>query len=420
MRIQLITTTDPQPDYLEFPLDTPLKEWDHPDLVEIPVGVHRHVVRFIRRGDRLYALKELPNELADREWRLLRHLGAENLPVVDVLGVVAERGNDLDDILITRHLEFSLPFRFLFTRSGLPQLRTKLIDSVAVLLVRMHLAGFWWGDCSLSNTLFRRDAGSLSAWLVDTETGELHPKLSDGQRALELDIAQVNILGGLMDLEQGGQLSEEIDPTDVVVQLRERYDALWDELTNEQAVDVSERQLIDDRLKRLNDLGFDTTEVMIKPDNDGSLIRFKPVVVEAGHHQRQLERLTGIHALENQARRLMNDLHSYGAWLASQTGQPLPEAVAAYRWLTEVFEPAIAAVPSELRDRREAPELFHEILEHRDSLVEARHAPIRVPEAATSYALRALPFAETERALLETDEETNAETDKASNDLSAT
>ena len=57
-----------------------------------------------------------------------------------------------------------------------------MLDAVTQLLVRLHLAGFFWGDCSLSNTLFRRDAGALTAYVVDVETGELHPELSNGQR----------------------------------------------------------------------------------------------------------------------------------------------------------------------------------------------------------------------------------------------
>lgn len=403
MRLQQLTTEIPQPDYLRFPLDRPLAEWDHDDIVEIPVGIHRHVVRFIQHDGRLHALKELPPDLAQREWDLLRHLGEAGLPVVEVLGVVADRGDDLDDILITRHLEFSLPFRFLFARSGLPRLQDSLIDAVAALLARIHLEGFWWGDCSLSNTLFRRDAGALSAWLVDTETGELHEQLSDGQRTLELDIAQVNILGGLMDLQEAGQLPGAVDPTDVVTKLRDRYDELWSELTDEEVLDISERHRIDARLARLNQLGFDTAEITLEKSGDGSVLRFKPAVVEAGHHARKLEQLTGIRALENQARRLMDDLRSFGAWLAGREGRELPEAVVAYRWLTEVFEEALGRIPDELRDRRDPPELFHEILAHRDALVAARHEPIRVPDAAESYALTALPFAEHEQALVEPD-----------------
>lgn len=254
MKLQVVTTHDPQPDYLAYPLDQPLKDWDHPDLVEVQIGVHRHVVRFVQFEGRLYALKELPPNLAQREWDLLRHLREQDLPVVEVLGVISDRGSDIDDILITRHLEFSLPFRFLFARSGIPRLQESLIDAMAVLLVRIHLAGFWWGDCSLSNTLFRRDAGALAAWLVDSETGELHDSLSDGQRAMELDIAEMNILGGLLDLEASGQLSAAVEPTVVATALRDRYEQLWAELTNEQAIDMTERHLIDERLGRLNEL----------------------------------------------------------------------------------------------------------------------------------------------------------------------
>lgn len=406
MKLQLLTTSESQPDYLQLPLDEPLAEWDHPWLVELAVGVHRHVVRFIEHDGRLYALKELPARLAQREWDLLRWLGDEDFPVVDVLGVIGERGlpaQGLDDILITKHLEFSLPYRFLFTNSGLPRLRESLVDALAVLLVRLHLVGFWWGDCSLSNTLFRRDAGALSAWLVDTETGERHPALSDGQRTLELDIAQVNILGGLLDLEAQDRLPKGVDPTEVVQALRARYDQLWDELTVENAVPAEQRHLIDQRLQRLNDLGFDTTELSIVAGPSGDVVRFKPSVVEAGHHRRQLKRLTGLDAMEGQSRRLVNDIYSYGAWMAGQEGRELPEAITGYRWLVEVFEPTIAAVPAELRNRREPAELFHEILCHRDELEKAHHTGVKMPVAAVSYANTALPFAETEKTVIEPD-----------------
>ena len=69
-----------------------------------------------------------------------------------------------------------------------------------MLLVRLHLAGFYWGDVSLSNTLFRRDAGPFAAYLVDAETGEFHETLSRGQREYDLELARINIAGELLDL----------------------------------------------------------------------------------------------------------------------------------------------------------------------------------------------------------------------------
>ena len=63
------------------------------------------------------------------------------------------------------------------------------MDAQVELMVRLHLAGVFWGDCSLSNTLFRFDAGALAAYLVDAETAEIHKQLSVGQREYDLDIA---------------------------------------------------------------------------------------------------------------------------------------------------------------------------------------------------------------------------------------
>ena len=74
-----------------------------------------------------------------------------------------------------------------------------------VLLVQLHLAGIYWGDCSLSNTLFRRDAGALQAYLVDAETAEIHPaRLSPVLRHHDLEIMVENIDGDLVDLEALG------------------------------------------------------------------------------------------------------------------------------------------------------------------------------------------------------------------------
>ena len=83
-------------------------------------------------------------------------------------------GEELPAALITQHLQFSLPYRSLFSRGMTAEHVPTLIDAIVVLLVRLHLAGFYWGDVSLSNVLFRRDAGAFAAYLVDAETGELH------------------------------------------------------------------------------------------------------------------------------------------------------------------------------------------------------------------------------------------------------
>jgi len=398
MAFQLVARTG-QPDFLDLPWDTPLEDWESERLVEVVRGIGRHVVRFVDYDGALYALKQLPEQLARREYRLLGELAGESIPVVEGVGVVSGRGIDEDEaVLITRYLDFSLPYRSLFTGRGVPDLRNRLLDSLAELLVRLHLGGFFWGDCSLSNALFRRDAGALNAYLVDAETGELHPALSDGQRRYDLQIAEENVAGELMDLEAASvSFPSDLDPIATAAEIGTRYESLWSELTREEIFRSNERYRVDERLRRLNDLGFDVKEVELVGGPGELRLRVTPQVVESGHHQRLLLTRTGLTVQENQARRLLNDLRSFGAYLERQEGRPLPESVVAYRWLTEVFEAALALVPEDLRAKLEPAELFHEILEHRWYLSEQAGRDVGLEAAAASYADQVLRPAPDER-----------------------
>ena len=298
-------------------------------------------------------------------------------------------------MLITKHLEYSLPYRALFGGRGFADLREKLLDALAQLLVRLHLGGFFWGDCSLSNALFRRDAGALAAYLVDAETGELHPALSDGQRDHDLQIAEENVAGELYDVEaELGGLPSGIDPGLTAAEVKRRYEALWHELTREEVFGPDERYKIDDRLRRLNELGYDVEEVELVGVEGSYRLRLDPRVVEPGHHRRRLVAMTGLDVQENQARHLLEDIAYYRA----VTGTA--EQVAGYRWLSEVFAPTIEAVPNELRGKLEPAEMYHEILEHRSYLSEARGGDVGLEEAARSYADSVLKEAPEERTLL--------------------
>lgn len=377
------------PDFLDFPWEQPLDEWEDSRLVDYDMGVSRHVVRFVAEGGRAYAVKETSLALAEREYRMLRALADEHLPAVEAVGVVSARFDrdrePLDAALITQQLEFSLPYRTLFTGRGVPDLRRRLIDALAVLLVRLHLDGFFWGDCSLSNVLFRRDAGALSAYLVDAETSERHPKLSDGQRLHDLDIAIENVAGELLDLCSASRLPSDVDPLQTATDLERRYTELWQELTREEVVGEGERHRIEARLRRLNELGFDVDELEVNRTADGRELRVVARVLEEGHHARRLESLTGLAVQENQARRLLNDIAEHRAWLNVTEGHDVPDAVAAYRWLSEVYEPAVGSVPAELRGKLHPAELFHEILEHRWYMAEERGEDVETTEAVDDY-----------------------------------
>ena len=71
------------------------------------------------------------------------------------------------------------------------------------------------------------------------------------------------------------------------------------------------------------------------------------------------------------------------------------------RWLAEVFEPAVNAVPPELHGKRQAAEVFHEILEHRWYLSQTSGSDVGLDQAIESYLAGVLPEASEERAVLE-------------------
>lgn len=398
MRLQLVKAAE-HGSVVNWPLDQPLSEWTIEGMQKV-AGLHRHVVRMVE-GEISYVVKEIPDLLAEREWRLLRELAEAGLPTAEVIGVVTGRDDEADGLLITRHLDFSLPYRTLLSGRGLriPYLGERMLDALAGLLVRLHLAGFYWGDCSLSNTLFRRDADALAAYIIDVETGERHEELSIGQRRLDLQIATENVLGGLMDLQMGGLLAEGIDPVETALAIEQSYDRLWQELTGVDEFNADETFRVDKRLRRLHDLGFDAAELELVTTVDGSRLRLVPRVVEHGFHAQRLRSLTGLEAGENQSRRLLNDISRYRAVLEQRGGRKVPEAVAAARWLDERFERALAAIPPEMFSKLEPAELYHQVIEHRWFLSERAGGDVGLDETVASYVADVLANAPAEQIL---------------------
>jgi hypothetical protein len=385
---------------LSLPWSQPLAEWQDERLVEIRQrGISRHVVRFIYDDGVLYALKELSERLARREYRVLRALDELNIPAVQVVGIAV----DLDEanpnpggdaILVTRFLSYATTYRAVFSNPRGLQATDGLLDALVELLVRLHLSGFFWGDCSLSNTLYRHDAGKLEAYLVDAETSEQHPTLTDGQRHYDVELATERVGGELLDLQAGELLPPEVDPIEIADELSRRYESLWQELTREEILRPDEqRYRIAERLHRLNELGFDADEVELISTGDGNKLRLRTRVAESGHDSRQLFLRTGIDAGEHQARRLLNDMAGFRAWLEQKQGRPVSEVVAANRWLEEVYDPVIAAIPESLRGRLPPAEIFHEVLEHRWYMSEAAGRDVGTTAAAHDYFEQVLPTA---------------------------
>jgi len=309
-----------------------------------------------------------------------------------VLGICVDRPGDQPAILITRFLDYSLSYRHLFSTPRGDQSAEQLVDGMVELLVRLHLSGVFWGDCSLSNTLFRPDAGDLSAHLVDAETVERHPALTTGQRTLDVDLAIERVGAELMDLEAAGLLPPAVDPVATAVGLRAKYEALWNELTREELVHPEVQGVaVTERVRRLHDLGFGAGEIELVTSEEHSRLRVRTQVAEPGHHRRELLRLSGLEVQENQARRLLDDLRGYQACLEQEDGAALPDTVAGSRWLAEVYLPVVEAIPADLLGRLAPAEVFHEVLEHRWFLSEVEGRDVGTAAAAGSYFDAVLP-----------------------------
>lgn len=389
---------------LTLPWGVPLEQWPAELITALPRGISRHVVRFIELGAAptqgvdartgVVAVKEIGVRTAHHEYKMLRELQRVGAPSVAPVAVITGRQPDnprdgeLTAALITEHLEFSLPYRELFSQDMVPGQPEKLIQALAVLLVRLHLLGFYWGDVSLSNTLFRRDADTYSAYLVDAETGEFQAQLSNARRAYDLDTARINIIGEMMDLQAGGYLAEDIDVIALGTLVESSYEDLWRELTAEEAIDAGEPWRITERVERLASMGFDVGELSVETEADRATVTLRPVVVSPGHHHRLLLELTGLSAEEHQAQRLLGAIHTFRALECSEAAS-LEQA--AHRWLTEEYEPTIAAVPEDARSKLEPAQLFHEISDHRWFMAEHRGAAVPLAEATQSYLTTVLP-----------------------------
>ena len=380
-----IVANRPDKNVFLLPWDVPLEQWTE-HVVPLPRGLSRHVVRIVRLDGVVYAIKETQEPIAWREYNLLRNLQRLHLPAVVPHGVVTGREDEADQelpaALITRHLSFALPYRSLFSHGMRAESLPMVVDALVVLLVRLHLAGFYWGDVSLSNVLFRRNAGAFAAYLVDAETGELQPELSDGMRLNDVQVGVENVFAELLDLQAGDLVSHDVDPAHIVELIEERYTSLWAELTGVEEFDSEEMWRIEQRVNRLNDLGFDVEELDVVTDWDGSTIRIHPRVVELGHHQREFRDLTGLDVEDNQARVLLNDISSYAA---HQGLGGEDRMLVANTWLHTFYEPIIAMIPPDQRAKLEGPEVYHQILEHRWYLSERAGFEQDIFETARDY-----------------------------------
>jgi hypothetical protein len=382
---------------LDLPWELPLAQWEETGhgFRELPVGPSRHLVRFLVANGIVYALKELPEVVAETEFAVLRHLEEAGLPAVRAVGLAArpERG---DAILVTEYLRHSMQYRRLLMRfrTVSPAYRDRLLDAMALLLVDLHRGGVYWGDCSLANTLFRRDGDLIQAYLVDAETSEVHPSLSDGQRAFDLDILVENVGFGLADLAAYQGRDDDVDAAiGAAESVRARYEVVWSELYAQPELIPGDRQAIRSRLRRLNDLGF-SVDLEVDPVAPAGSVRLRTAVTTRRYHANELERRTKLRTLEGQARMLLNDLAEYTAWLEFYERRPVSPEEAADRWLREVYRPTLGQISGLVGPDRDLVQAYCDVLEHKWLLSEQAQRDVGLRAAIESYITEGAPAPE--------------------------
>lgn len=381
---------------LDLPWELALADW--PASLEfrvLPVGPSRHLVRFLVVDGALIALKEEPIDVAEREYAVLSHLERVGLPAVTPIGIAARPASG-SAIVVTEYLAHSLQFRRLLARFplGPGPYRDRLLDAMAWLLVDLHRGGVFWGDCSLANTLFRRDGARIQAFLVDAETSEVHPSLSDGQREFDLEILVENVGYGLADVAMFQGRPEDVDAAITASEnIRERYHALWRELHLEPHLPAGDRHAIRGQLRRLNELGFAVDEIEVLPTTSGSEVRLRVATTNRAFHALELERLTGLRTLEGQARLLLNDLHEHVAWLRL-TGDPeITDADGAGRWRRDVLDATVRRLLPAIGGR-DPIQAYCDVLEHKWLLSEALGRDVGLEAAIDAYLAEGAPAPE--------------------------
>ena len=380
------------PDFLDLPWEMPLAAWEGccPQLETLPTGPSRHTVLFANFDGVLYALKEMPPGSAKREYEALREVEERRLPGVKPVGHLETLTAEGErSVLITQFLDRSLPYSLLFARPSLERYREGLLDAIAGLLVQLHLAGVFWGDCSLANTLFRRDAGALQAYLVDAETAEIYPDyFPPAMRMYDLQIMEENVRGDLLDLQATGLMpcvepGVPADETGAYVRLR--YQALWEEITREEFINPHEHYRIQERIRALNALGFSVDDVELAATEGGDQLRLRVMVADRNFHREQLYNLTGLDVEEGQARVLVNEIQERRAWLARQHNRSTPLSVAAYDWLENTFNPIMERLEVHCDPQTPPAELYCQVLEHKWYLSERARRDVGHQAATEDY-----------------------------------
>jgi hypothetical protein len=380
------------PNFLDLPWEVAVDEWSSDRLVEMPTGIHRHPVVFVAYDEGVYVIKELPKAVSEREYEVLGTLETRThrsaVPVALVNRGWLEADSEQSGAVITGYVKHTFPYRRLVSGLGFGPRRNKLLDSVAGLLVELHLAGCFWGDCSLSNLLYRYDAGAIEAVMIDAETSTIRNELSDGQRNEDLEIMKENLAGEMADIAALNGFDLDSADLDIGTDIEKRYLDLWEELRKDLIITRDEGYRIRERIARLNDLGFSVHDVELEASGNTNLVRMTAHVGSRTFNSDRLRELTGLLASENQAKILLGDL-SY--FLAKSGGVTSTEkSVGVFKWLTTAFEPTIGRI-ADVWSGDDPVQGYCDFLNHRMKLASKRKKDVPDSEAFDSWLAHGFP-----------------------------
>jgi hypothetical protein len=380
------------PDFLDLPWDMPVDEWESERLVTMPTGLHRHPVVFAAYDEGVYAIKELSLRLATKEYRALRALAARTQRAAKPASLVERDWPDPHDegagVVITKYVDHSFPYRRLVSGAGFGVRRKQMLDALAGLLVELHMAGCYWGDCSLSNVLYRFDAGQIEAIMIDAETSELHSSLSDGQRLEDIEIMKENLAGEMSDI--AAETGEDIDAADIGLgeDIALCYEALWSELIEELVITRDDHYRIRQRIGRINELGFAVDDLEMTPVDGGNRVRLITHVGGRTYNSDNLRQRTGVEASENQAELILSDLN----YFLSKHGDVTTtrKSVGTFKWLSGQFEPMVERIRDEWFGD-DPIQGFCDYLSFRMTMAAERQADVDVWEAFEAWVEAGFP-----------------------------
>jgi hypothetical protein len=386
------------PDFHDLPWDYEFPDWAGIEsrVEEIQHGISRHPVVFINFSGTLFALKELPPGIAKKEYSLLTQMQDQGIPGVRPVGSGVLHRNDQEySILFTQHLEASIPYRSLFIGNVASRELDSLLDAISGLLVQLHTSGFYWGDCSLSNILFRRDVGALQAYLVDAETAEYHsPPLAPMLRYHDLEIMHDNISSELYALQAEESVLSNFPIQETGIYIKQRYRELWDEISREEIIRSDELYRVQERIRALNLLGFSVRDISLTNDEQGNNLKLRIFVSDRNFHRNQLMEMTGLTAEERQAQQIINEINEFRASFAHSGNPNITMEAVAYHWLEHVYKPVVDLLRQKFITKENSPpttdmvELYCQILEHKWYLSERAHHDVGHLAATEDYIIQ--------------------------------